>query len=131
MPDVSANADEYTPYVEYCTGNPNPPDYSTCGQITGQTPAGWFGVGGTSLSSPLWSGIIADRIGFQHHRVGNANPLLYVLYNLDAPGYFHDISGIRQSTNNNGFFPTTPGYDQATGIGTPRMDALITGAPQL
>jgi hypothetical protein len=26
---------------------------------------------------------------------------------------------------NNGLFPTTPGYDEATGIGTPNMTALI------
>jgi hypothetical protein len=27
-------------------------------------------------------------------------------------------------------FPVTPGYDMATGIGTPKMGALITGFPE-
>ena len=45
---------------------------------------------------------------------------------MDAGRYFHDITGIGQSTHNNGLYPTTPGYDLATGIGTPRMAALIT-----
>ncbi len=129
VPDISANADAYTPYAEFCTGNANTP-FSVCGTFSdGQTPPGWFGIGGTSLSSPFWSAIIADHDGFWHTRIGNANPLLYFLYNLDAHGYFNDITGIGQKTNNNGLFPTTPGYDLATGIGTPKMNALITGFP--
>jgi subtilase family serine protease len=130
VPDISANADEYTPYAEYCTGNASTP-YSVCGSFSGgQTPPGWFGIGGTSLSSPFWSAIIADHDGFWHGRIGNANPLLYLLYNVNYHGYFNDITGIGQTTNNNGFFPTTPGYDLATGIGTPKMGALITLVPQ-
>ena len=41
--------------------------------------------------------------------------------------YFHDITGFHQVSNNNGFYPVTPGYDEATGIGTPNFTALITG----
>jgi len=41
----------------------------------------------------------------------------------------NDITGIGQRTNNNGLFPTTPGYDLATGIGSPKMNAIITGFP--
>jgi hypothetical protein len=132
VPDVSANADPYTGYAEYCTGNPNPPDYSTCGTFSSGEPApGWFGIGGTSLSSPLWSAVIGDRVAFMHHhRIGNANQLLYGLYNSDYYGYFHDITGFWQSTNNNGLFPTTPGFDLATGIGTPKIGAIVTGFPE-
>jgi subtilase family serine protease len=138
VPDVSANADEFTPYAEYCTGSAATPN-SECAEISGsgnspeaggsESSPGWFGIGGTSLSSPLWSAVIADRDGFWHGRIGNANPLLYALYNLDYPGFFHDITGIGQKSNNNGLFPTTPGYDLATGIGTPKMAPIITGAP--
>ena len=129
VPDISANADEWTPYAEFCTGNANTPE-STCGTFSDSQPVpGWFGIGGTSLSSPLWSGIAADRDSFQGHRSGNFNPLLYLLYNV-APGhYFHDITGIgpkQRAATNNGLFPTRPGYDEATGIGTPIMSALIT-----
>jgi kumamolisin len=126
VPDISANADQFTPYAEFCTGNANTPN-SVCGTFSDSQPVpGWFGIGGTSLSSPLWSGIAADRDSYQGHRSGNLNPLLYLLYNVDPGRYFHDITGIGQSTNNNGLFPTTPGYDLATGIGTPKMAALIT-----
>jgi subtilase family serine protease len=123
-PDVSANADEYTPYAEYCTANSGTP-FSACGFSADQTPPGWFGIGGTSLSSPLWSGIIADRDSYLGGRSGNVNPLLYELYDGNASHFFHDING-SQATNSNGAYPTTPGYDLATGIGTPKMAALIT-----
>jgi hypothetical protein len=74
--------------------------------------------------------IIADRDGFWNGRTGNANPLLYLLYNADYHGFFHDITGIGQSVDNNGLFPTTPGYDLATGIGTPNIGAIITDVPE-
>lgn len=128
-PDISADADEYTPYAEFCTGNPDPPDYSTCGTFSGsQVPPGWFGIGGTSLSSPLWSAIIADRDGYLGHRAGNVNSLLYLVNTLTPGRYLHDITGLGQTTDNNGLFPTTPGYDESTGLGTPKMAALITGS---
>jgi kumamolisin len=127
VPDVSANADEYTPYAEYCTGTDQT---SACAFYDAYFDSDWFGIGGTSLSSPFWSAIIGDHDGLWHGRVGSANPLLYLLYNLDYHGYFNDITGIKQTTNNNGLFPTTPGYDLATGIGTPKMGGLITLIPE-
>ncbi len=124
-PDVSMNADEYTPYAEYCTANANTP-FSACGFSATQLVPGWFGIGGTSLSSPLWSAITADRDGYLGKRSGNINSLLYSLNALIPSLYFHDITGAGQAVTNNGLFPTTKGYDLATGIGTPNMNSLIT-----
>lgn len=124
VPDISANADEYTPYAEYCTGSASTP-YSACAALSG-----WFGIGGTSLSTPLWAAVIADRDGFQGHRTGNINPLVYSWLRTDPSGYLNDITGIgplQQAATNNGLFPTTPGYDEATGAGSPKMAAIITG----
>ncbi len=130
-PDISANADPYTGYAEYCTGSASTP-YSDCATFSGSEPVpGWFAIGGTSLSTPLLAGIFADRDGYQGQRTGNANPLLYSLFNTDPSRYFHDITGIgplQQAALTNGLFPSTPGYDMATGIGTPKMAALITGS---
>ncbi|HWF73880.1 MAG TPA: S53 family peptidase [Solirubrobacteraceae bacterium] len=124
VPDISADADEYTPYAEYCTGDASTPG-SVCATITGTVP-GWFGIGGTSLSTPLWSALIGDRDSFTGHRTGNANPLLYSLSDTPlARLYFHDITGTGQTTNNNGLYHTTPHYDMATGIGSPIMASLI------
>jgi hypothetical protein len=75
------------------------------------------------------SPIIADRDSFIGRRSGNINPLVYLLYRTAPKRYFHDITGIGQKVTNNGRFSTRPGYDLATGIGTPIMAALITETP--
>ncbi len=125
LPDVSANADEYTPYAEYCTGDPT--TNSTCGSFSAfTTPPGWFGIGGTSLSSPVWSAIIALWDSVHGKRFGNANYGLYQLFRSSNAysKYFHDITGKNQTENNNGFYPTTRNYDMATGIGTPDISGI-------
>ena len=129
-PDISAMADPYNGYSEYCTGSASTP-YSTCATFSGGEPApGWFAIGGTSLSSPLWAALIADRDSYQGQRSGNINPLLYSWFDTDPGKYFNDITGngkLQQAATNNGLYPTTPGYDEATGIGTPKFAAIITG----
>ncbi len=77
-----------------------------------------------------WTAISADRASYTGRRTGNANQLLYSLFNTRNPSqYFHDITGIHQVPNNNGLFPTTPGYDLSTGIGTAIMAPIITARP--
>lgn len=126
VPDVSANADAYTGYAEYCTANAGTP-YSSCGFSSGEPVSGWFQIGGTSLSTPLWAALITDRDAYQGFRTGNINPLVYLAGALAPSLFFHDINGIGQTTNNNGLFPVTPGFDEATGVGSPRFDSIITG----
>ncbi len=124
VPDVSANADEYTPYAEYCTGSDATP-FSACATFT-DTPPGWFGIGGTSLSAPFWAAIAIDRVSFSGNRVGNLNPWLYQAYSDHASMFFHDVTANHHIAKNNGFYRAKHGYDLATGIGTPKMAALIT-----
>ncbi len=123
VPDVSANADPYTGPAEYCTGNANTPN-SACATFTSTVP-GWFQIGGTSLSSPLWSGVIADRNSYTGRRTGSANVFLYGLFNQGPGRYFNDQTGFGQVAKNNGLFPTTPAFDLATGMGSPKMAAII------
>ena len=129
-PDISAMADPYNGYAEYCTGNASTPE-SGCATFSGGEPSpGWFAIGGTSLSSPLWAALIADRDSYTGHRSGNVNPLLYAWFQIAPGAFFNDITGtgrLQQAANNNGLYPTTPGYDEATGIGTPKFAAIITG----
>jgi len=119
VPDVSANADEFTPYSEYCSGVAG-----TNSACLGGAP--WFGIGGTSLSAPLWAGILALHDSYQNERFGQTNHNLYQLFNKSNAysTYYHDITGKFQTPNNNGYYPVTPGYDMATGIGTPRVSAI-------
>jgi subtilase family serine protease len=126
VPDVSADADEYTGYAEYCTGTAKTA-YSDC--ATFPDGGGWFMIGGTSLSTPLWGALITDRDSDQGSRTGNINPLVYAALDSNPSRYFNDITGtgkLQQAATNNGLFPTTPGYDEATGAGTPKFAAIIT-----
>ncbi|MGH3168960.1 MAG: S53 family peptidase [Trebonia sp.] len=139
VPDVSANADQYTPYAEYCTGNSSTVD-STCAILADGgglgTGGGWIKIAGTSMAAPIWASLIADRDAYQGGRAGNIGPLIYGW--LASPNYltyFHDIAkplpslekGVVPPTSN-GLFPTTPGFDEATGVGSPNFTAIITGA---
>ena len=126
IPDVSAIADEYTPFATYCTGSASLPNSACYPMESGETDTGWFGLAGTASSAPLWAGIAADRDSYTGGRSGFFNPLLYALFNADPGKYFNDITGAGQTVSTNGLFPATPGYDEATGIGTPKMAALIT-----
>ncbi|MGO9115610.1 MAG: autotransporter-associated beta strand repeat-containing protein [Thermoguttaceae bacterium] len=104
-PDVSFDADPNTGVYTYDPYN-----------------GGWFQIGGTSLSAPCWAGLIADADGIRS-AAGNGTldgpsqtlPALYNLPNTD----FHDVT-----TGNNGY-PAGPGYDLATGLGTPVANTLV------
>jgi hypothetical protein len=78
---------------------------------------------------PVVAALVSDlcRPGdsFTRQRAGNANVLLYQMLRGNSHRFFHDITGVGQSTNNNGLFPVRRKFDLATGIGTPRMGALI------
>ena len=86
------------PYAEYCTGNVDTsPPTSVCATFSGGQPVpGWFGIGGTSLSSPLVSAIVADRDSYRGNRAGNINPALYLQYRVAPSVYFHDVTARKQ-----------------------------------
>jgi subtilase family serine protease len=118
-PDISADADPYT------------------GFAFGQTLGGVFsigGIGGTSLACPLIAGMQADASTHRLFPIGFANPLLYAIGGLA----FHDVvnpktqMGVsrRQGTalvsfNYDTSLALTKGYDDITGIGTPKGSSLI------
>lgn len=108
MPDVSALAGEY-PYLFVQHG-------------------GWAAWGGTSFATPLWAALVALTDGLpacQGTSVGFLNPSLYELA-VSTPSAFQDItSGNNDWTGTHGGrFPATPGYDMATGLGTPNAGVL-------
>jgi kumamolisin len=113
-PDVAAVADPDTGYIIYVTD-----------QETGE--GAWTTVGGTSAAAPLWAGIQAlmqqaaaaqgvDRFGFMAPR--------YYRIAQDVPDAFHDIT-----RGGNLVDESTPGWDFATGVGSPDVvkltDAVI------
>jgi kumamolisin len=84
-------------------------------------------VGGTSAATPVWAGIWALlEQGKQHLLITNAHERIYALGKAGVG--FHDIvsgnNGGPAGTADGGY-PALPGYDLATGWGTPDTAALI------
>ena len=121
VPDVSADADPGTGYVIYWNGGNSsapPPN-----------PAGWQEVGGTSGAAPLWAALIAltnASAACNGVSVGFANPALYYAAGTAYGSDFNDVtSGNNDMTGtNNRQFQAGPGYDMASGLGTPNGSAL-------
>ncbi len=84
---------------------------------------GWFQVGGTSLSSPMFAGLVAiadqGRALQGESSLDGATQTLPTLYSLPESD-FHDIT-----TGGNGTYNATPGYDLVTGRGTPIANLLV------
>jgi kumamolisin len=109
-PDVAAAADPDTGYLIFVTD-----------QETGE--AGWQMIGGTSAAAPLWAGIQAlmqqaaaaqgvESFGFvtpRYYRIAATDPDAF--YDVTRGGNLVHVSG--------------PGWDAATGVGTPRTQALL------
>jgi subtilase family serine protease len=100
VPDVSLNADPESGY-----------DVVVDGAVEG--------IGGTSASAPSWQGIWA-RVNGAHAGLGFAGS---VLYSTEPSSAFHDIT-----VGANGAYTAGPGYDLVTGLGTPDIAKLVSGA---
>ena len=108
-PDVSMDADPNTGvpvYDTYDFGNATP----------------WEQVGGTSLSAPMFGGVMAvvdqGRVLTGHTTLDGATQTLPSIYKLPAAD-FHDIT-----TGSNGYL-AGKGYDLVTGIGSPILNSFI------
>jgi hypothetical protein len=92
--------------------------YNTLGLPAGYS--GWWIVGGTSAGAPQWAAILAmaDQARAVNHlpSLANAVQAVYSLSRTD----FHDIT-----TGSNGY-PTAPGYDLVTGLGSPLANRIAT-----
>jgi len=135
VPDVAYNADPNTGFAVYDS-------------VPDQGYVGWQEVGGTSAGSPQWAAIIAianqSRALAGEGTLDGVSQTLPALYNLySAPGssgystytsYFNDVvdyagGGGRYHWRFGGYGysnPATLGYDVATGLGTPRTNAIVT-----
>ncbi|MFI9274375.1 S8 family serine peptidase [Kitasatospora sp. NPDC052896] len=83
---------------------------------------GWELWGGTSVATPIFSGVVALADQLAGHRLGNLNQGLYALGALQQAGFKQTgLTDIVGGSNTNGGvpgWPATPGYDLATGWGT-------------
>lgn len=88
----------------------------------GKKSSNLYQVGGTSLSSPMWAGLIAiadqGRVLAGEPTLDGPSQTLPLLYNISASD-FHDIT-----SGSNGHSATT-GYDLVTGRGSPVPGAIV------
>jgi pseudomonalisin len=99
VPDVSLDADPESGYEVIVSGTEEV-------------------IGGTSASAPSWQGIWA-RVQGAHTGLGFAGP---ILYQTEPTTAYHDIQ-----LGSNGF-AALPGWDYATGLGTPDIAKLVSVA---
>jgi subtilase family serine protease len=124
VPDVSADADPETGYTYFHS-------------------AAWSAIGGTSAAAPLWAAVAAltDASPFcKYYGSGDAGlrpPGLYAMAANDHAYIYDDGEALHDITQGNndytpsgytaGLFPATPGYDMASGLGTPLAVGVISG----
>jgi subtilase family serine protease len=108
---------------------------STVNTPEGITAPGWYVVGGTSEASPLTAGIVSLADQVAHHGLGQINQTLYQMGDGPNSGITDIVAG------NNGVFFTNsdgnkyvlpgytagPGYDLASGLGTPNAPRFVFG----
>jgi hypothetical protein len=98
--------------------------YNTTPNASGNT--GWDSFGGTSVGAPQWAGLVAlanqKRVKGGLDLIGNGqlNNFVYGIARKFYDQTFNDIT-----TGDNTLHPATESFDQATGWGTPKAQALI------
>ncbi|WP_236752959.1 protease pro-enzyme activation domain-containing protein [Acidianus sp. HS-5] len=102
IPDVSADANPYTGFTTIVLGTEEV-------------------IGGTSLSTQLWGGVIADIDSYLGKPLGLAAPLLYAIYENSTlyQEAFHEIT-----QGFNGKYSVHAGYNLVTGVGSPNVGML-------
>ena len=110
IPDVSFDADPNTGVAVYDSYN-------------GTSVAPWEQIGGTSLAAPSWAGILAianqGRVSDGATTFSGSSQALSALYTINY-GDFNDVL-----KGSNGGSSAQVGYDEVTGLGTPKANLLV------
>ncbi len=126
VPDVGFEASATTGALIYISLPPRGQSGIICGSAPCST--GWYVVGGTSLSSPAFAGLVAIADQINGGGLGPINPALYKI-GADSTRYAKDFFDV--TTGNNQLdpsipgYPATPGWDPVTGLGTPNAANLV------
>jgi subtilase family serine protease len=115
-PDISWVADPSTGASVYSSTKDN-----------GQS--GWFVVGGTSLGSPSVAGVIAllnQNRGANYTSFDAISKLYSVAGTAGSTGYTTNFNDVKSGSN--GGYSAKTGYDLVTGLGSPKVNNLLTSA---
>ena len=146
VPDVALDASPNNAAYAYCTSD-------TSAFVQGQAGSCTSGLrdsstqdltvaGGTSFAAPIFSGMVAilsQAKGYTYQ--GLVNPTLYTLasnpttyasafHDIVGSGNYCDIGGQFCSPAGAASFNTTPGYDEATGLGSIDLNNLLGAWPK-
>jgi subtilase family serine protease len=120
IPDISMSASVDGSAIVYLAAN------------VGFQGAGYYLIGGTSLATPLFAGVVAIADQLAGHGLGLLNPAIYKMYAGHAPGIVDVTAGTSTVTfAQDGSVHTVPGwdtvkgYDLATGTGTENGDLFV------
>jgi subtilase family serine protease len=141
VPDVAMLADPNSGFLtgqtEDFSAYANPDGYDL---PTDTDQFGQYRIGGTSLASPLFAGMMALADQAAGRPLGFANPALYAMYRTGA---FHDVTAPKtkvavirtdylndtnavggtetdlRTAGDTGTLTSAPGYDDSTGLGSP------------
>jgi subtilase family serine protease len=125
VPDVGLQASATTGALIYLSLPPDGSGGLLCAGVPCST--GWYDIGGTSLATPQWAGLVAIADQLNGGGLGLLNPALYKL--AAGPDYANDFYDV--TVGNNQADPSVPGYsnspgwDPVTGLGTPNAANLI------
>jgi subtilase family serine protease len=126
VPDIALQASARTGALVYLTLPPDGNSGLICG--SGPCSTGWYDIGGTSLSSPQWAGLVAIADQIAGHGLGLINPKLYALAASPsdyANDFFDVTTGNNQADSTVPGYPATSGWDPVTGLGTPNAANLL------
>ncbi len=96
------------------------PSAPTAGSVVAYSSydGGWTAFGGTSIAAPTGAGLFADTNQGCDAQLGRVGPALYA--NDNSSNFFDVTSGNNDLTDSHGgLFTAGPGYDAASGLGSP------------
>jgi subtilase family serine protease len=147
VPDIALQASIESPGFLLCSDDPTIGGTNSCtnglqsGNGLSSPPDKFTTAGGTSFAAPIFAGFIAILNEIEHaNGQGNINPELYTLASQSTTytAVFHDIlSGSNAciagtgncATSGQAAYAATPGYDEATGLGSVDFGQLVKAWP--
>src|ERR1700733_6474389 len=142
LPDIALQASVQSPGFLICSSDPSLEQTASCASGLQGTSNKFTIAGGTSFAAPIFAGLIAIlNQAEQTTGQGNINPVLYGLAS-NATSYasvFHDITSGSNAcvpgtpscaAPGESGYAATPGYDEATGLGSIDFGNLAKAWPQ-